>query len=76
MQVAVPVHPLYNEGMTKEKTKISPETFRLTAVASQLLAACAQEAGVSKASIVEQAIRMYAKSQKVTIAKATTTEGE
>ena len=69
MQVAVQGTPPYNKPVPKEKTKTSSETFRLTETASLLLSECARVAGVSKAAIIEQAIRDTAKRAGVTLPK-------
>lgn len=69
MQVAVPGASAYNKPVPKEKTKTSSETFRLTETASILLSECARAAGVSKAAIIEQAIRDTARRAGVTLPK-------
>lgn len=68
MEVAVPLAGTYNAGaMSKVRTKVNPESFRLTDTASKLLQSCADEAGISKAAVLEQAIREYAKRKGVTL---------
>ena len=70
MQIAVPGALPYNaDKMATTKTKVKSETFRLTATASLLLAACAEAKGISKAAIIEQVIRDYAKREKITLSK-------
>lgn len=68
MQVAVHDPQPYNKPvMGKARTKVRSETFRLTETASKLLQACADTAGISKAAVLEQAIRDYARKSKVTL---------
>lgn len=75
MQIAVHQPRQYNAGrMAKIRTKVKSEAFRLTETASLLLLACAESAGISKAAVLEQAIRDYAKKKGVTLPAKSTTE--
>ena len=77
MQIAVQPPPSYNaERMAKVKTKVKSETFRFTETASTLLLSCAEAAGISKAAVLEQAIRDYAKKKGITLPPKPVTEGE
>lgn len=77
MQVAVQRPPSYNGAkMARQKTKVRSETFRLTETASRLLLACADDKGISKAAVLEQAIRDYARKSRVTLPPETTERAE
>lgn len=68
MEVAAVGARSYNVGkMPKVRTKVKALSFRLTDFADRLLEKCAEVGGVSKASVLETAIREYAKKRGVTL---------